>query len=47
MMRESGKANMRRTFKRLLAKYNYPKDERKKIINFLVEQAEYFDGMVV
>nr|WP_278730826.1 type I restriction enzyme endonuclease domain-containing protein [Finegoldia magna] len=28
MMRESGRANMRRTIKRLLAKYKYPQDYR-------------------
>ena len=47
MMRESGRANMQRTIKRLLAKYDYPKEARSKIIDLLVEQAEYFDGMVV
>ena len=47
MMRESGRANMKRTIKRLLAKYDYPKEARSKIINLLVEQAEYFDGMVI
>lgn len=46
MMRESGKANMRRTMKRILAKYKYPRDERDKIIELIVEQAEYFDGVV-
>ena len=46
MMRESGKANMRRTVKRILAKYKYPRDERDKIIELIVEQAEYFDGVV-
>ncbi len=46
MMRESGRANMRRTVKRLLAKYDYPKDQRRKIIELIVEQAEYFDGVV-
>lgn len=43
MMRESGRANMRRAVKRLLSKYNYPKDERSKIIELIVEQAEYMD----
>ena len=47
MMRESGRANMKRTIKRLIAKYDYPKEARSKIINLLVEQAEYFDGLVV
>lgn len=47
MMRDSGRANMRRTIKRLLKKYEYPKEERNKIISLLVEQAEYFDRMVV
>lgn len=46
IMRESGKANMRRTVKRLLAKYNYPKDYRNKIIDLVVSQAEYFDGVL-
>lgn len=45
MMRESGRANMRRKVKRLLAKYKYPKDDRNKIIELIVEQAEYFDGI--
>ena len=47
MMRESGRANMRRTVKRLLAKYKYPNDYRENVIDLLVEQAEYFDGLVV
>ncbi len=46
MMRESGKANMRRTVKRLLSKYKYPKDQRDKIMNLIIEQAEYYDGFV-
>ena len=44
MMRESGRANMRRAIKRLLARHKYPADSRNKIIDLLVEQAEYFDG---
>ncbi|BFL71528.1 MAG: type I restriction endonuclease subunit R [Anaerococcus sp.] len=47
MMRESGIANMRRTIKHLLARHKYPADSRDKIIDLLVEQAEYFDGMVI
>lgn len=47
MMRESGRANMRRTIKHLLERHKYPADSRDKIIDLLVEQAEYFDGMVV
>lgn len=47
MIRGSGRANMQKTIKRLLAKYDYPKEARSKIINLLVEQAEYFDGMVI
>lgn len=46
MMRESGRANMRRTIKRLLAKYKYPQDYRSKIIDLIVEQAEYIDEIV-
>ena len=46
MMRESGKANMRRTVKRLLSKYNYPPDQRDKIMHLIIEQAEYYDGLV-
>lgn len=46
MMRESGRANMRRTVKRLLAKYKYPKDQRNKVIELIVKQAENFDGIV-
>jgi len=46
MMRESGRANMRRKVKRLLAKYDYPKDLRKNVIELIVEQAEYFDGLM-
>jgi len=46
MMRESGRANMRRKVKRLLSKYKYPRDERDKIIDLIIEQAEYYDGMM-
>lgn len=46
MMRESGRANMRRTIKRLLNKYNYPNDQREKIIDLIIEQAEHYDGFV-
>lgn len=46
MMRESGRANMRRTVKRLLAKYNYPKNYRNSILELIVEQAEYFEQVV-
>lgn len=46
MMRESGRANMRRKVKRLLAKYNYPKDLRNNVIELIVEQAEYYDGLM-
>ncbi|NLJ71186.1 MAG: type I restriction endonuclease subunit R [Clostridiaceae bacterium] len=45
MMRESGRANMRRTVKRLLSKFNYPPDERNKIIKLIVEQAEFYQGI--
>lgn len=47
MMRESGRANMRRAIKRLLARYKYLADSRDKIIDLLVEQAGHFDGVVV
>ena len=46
MMRESGRANIRRKVKRLLAKYNYPKDLRNNVIDLIVEQAEYYDGLM-
>jgi len=46
MMRESGRANMRRKVKRLLSKYQYPRDERDKIMELIIEQAEYYDGMM-
>lgn len=46
MMRESGKANMRRTVKRLLNKYNYPKNQMRNIMDLIIEQAEYFDGFL-
>lgn len=46
MMRESGRANMRRTVKRILAKYDYPKDQRKGVIELIVNQAEYFDHLM-
>lgn len=46
MMRESGRANMRRKVKRLLAKYKYPKDQRNNVIDLIVEQAEYYDGLM-
>ncbi len=46
MMRESGKANMRRTVKRLLSKYKYPQDHRNKIMDLIIEQAEYYDGFI-
>ncbi|WP_203265952.1 type I restriction endonuclease subunit R [Streptococcus uberis] len=47
MMRESGRANMRRTIKRLLSRYNYPQDQRNKIIDLIVEQAEYLDENMI
>ncbi|VTU60043.1 type I restriction-modification system restriction subnit [Lactobacillus reuteri JCM 1112] [Dolosigranulum pigrum] len=40
MMRESGRANMKRAVKRLLAKYNYPAVHRKPIIKLIIKQAE-------
>lgn len=46
MIRESGRANMRRKVKRLLAKYNYPKDLRNNVIELIVERAEYYDGLM-
>ncbi|WP_249629312.1 type I restriction endonuclease subunit R [Streptococcus uberis] len=47
MMRESGRANMRRTIKRLLSRYNYPQDQRNIIIDLIVEQAEYLDENMI
>lgn len=44
-IRESGKANMRRTVKRLLSKYEYPRDLRNVLIDLVIEQAEKFDGL--
>ena len=38
---------MRRTIKHLLARHKYPADSRDNIIDLLVEQAGYFDGMVI
>lgn len=45
-MRESVRANMRRKVKRLLAKYKYPKNQRNNVIDLIVEQAEYYDGLM-
>lgn len=44
MMRESGRANVRRTIKRLLKKYKYP-GNYKEAIQLVIKQAEHWDGM--
>ena len=45
MMRESGRANMRRTIKRLPINI-VSNDQREKIIDLIIEQAEHYDGFV-
>ncbi|MDO5755303.1 MAG: type I restriction endonuclease subunit R, partial [Tissierellia bacterium] len=42
-VRESGRANIRRTIKRLLKKYKYP-GNFKEVIQFVVKQAEFWDA---
>ena len=44
MMRESGRANVRRTIKRLLKRYKYP-GNYKEAIQLVIKQAEHWDGM--
>jgi len=44
MMRESGRANVRRTIKRLLKKYKYP-GNYKEAIQLVIKQAEHWDGI--
>ncbi|NLJ19074.1 type I restriction enzyme endonuclease domain-containing protein, partial [Globicatella sulfidifaciens] len=46
MMRESGRANVRRTIKRLLKKYQYP-GNYKEAIQLVIKQAEHWDGMQI
>ena len=46
MMRESGRANVRRTIKRLLKKYKYP-GNYKEAIQLVIKQAEHWDGLEV
>ncbi|MGO4939597.1 type I restriction endonuclease subunit R [Fundicoccus sp. Sow4_D5] len=46
MMRESGRANVRRTIKRLLKKYKYP-GNYKEAIQLVIKQAEHWDGLHV
>lgn len=41
MMRESGRANVRRTIKRLLKKYKYPGNYRE-VIQLVIKQVEYW-----
>ena len=43
MMRESGRANVYRTIKRLLKKYKYP-GNYKEAIQLVIKQAEHWDG---
>lgn len=43
-LRESARANMRRTVRRLLKKYGYPPDLRKMAVETVVEQAELMAG---
>ncbi len=40
MMRESGKANMRRTVRRVLKKHKYPEEQLEKTMGLIIEQAE-------
>lgn len=40
-MRESGRANVRRTIKRLLKKYKYPGNYRE-VIQLVIKQVEYW-----
>lgn len=40
MLRESGKAKLKRMIKRFLAKHKYPRDEMENIINLTMKQAE-------
>lgn len=42
-MKESGRASMRVSIKRLLRKYKYPKDEMNKVVKLIIDQAQYFD----
>lgn len=44
MMRESGRANVRRTIKRLLKKYKYPGNYNE-AIQLVIKQAEHWDSM--
>lgn len=44
MMRESGRANVRRTIKRLLKRYKYPGNYNE-AIHLVIKQAEHWDGM--
>lgn len=44
MMRESGRANVRRTIKRLLKKFKYP-GNYSQVIQLVIKQAEHWDGM--
>lgn len=41
--KKSGKAAMKRVIRRLLTKYDYPKDIRKNVIKLVAEQAEFYD----
>ncbi|UUX33353.1 type I restriction endonuclease subunit R [Fundicoccus culcitae] len=43
-LKQSGRANVRRTIKRLLKRYKYP-GNYKEAIDLVVKQAEYWDGM--
>lgn len=44
MMRESGRANVRRTIKRLLKRYKYPGNYNE-AIQLIIKQAEHWDGL--
>lgn len=46
MMRESGRANVHRTIKRLLKKYKYPGNYNE-VIQLVIKQAEHWDGIRV
>lgn len=45
MMRESGKANVRRAVKRLLKKHQYPAKEMNVVLNLVIKQAEHWHSL--
>lgn len=46
MMRESGRANVRRMIKRLLKRYKYPGNYNE-AIQLVIKQAEHWDGLQI